>query len=692
MFGTSRAVRIIVAEPELTIGDKSSCRGTAIGASCSRGEIRSSFTNRGNDGFCSRISACFLLASIVVTSFVILTTAAKATAASPTINSHWAGFVTEDTSQPDVRGTFGKWVVPSVTCGSSETSSSVTWVGIGGALNPKGNSQGEDEALYQVGTGSNCINGTQQYLAWVEDTGLPHGFDSVFDFDQDPHVVVLGCQTNIKCSDALSVEPGDTIAAAVVDHSVYTRWTISDERRGRALWSHTKTWLTHAHRHSGECIEEDPQLSNGSFGAMSDFGSVTFSSCQVSDPSGKVWAVSGSHLPKGWTTVSYAVGNGTMLVANPNENPLRVTWIGWSPPTALTSAGLELTSISCVSSKFCMAVGDTYGPNAANDTTPSYAAYTWDGSSWSQAPYIGLALPSGLSSEGWFTSVSCVSSSMCLASYLGMPPLNSSDIGENVYGAVEWNGSAWEDTGFQYTQDQLNGLDCVTRHWCMAVIDPGQDVAGSGQAMSAVWNGKIWTTERIGSLDVPGFTTFALSCPTDSFCMTTTNAYGEIMDSADSPTQENSSYEWNGSTWNEVSWPTQAVGVDSLSCATSTFCIQLATPNEGTSGYKGGDVQFNWNGKEWSKNLTPLPGQLASSALSCVSSSLCVAVGGETNGPPILPEGSGPPVADFWDGESWHQMQWPSVASGAALADVSCGSSGECGTVGSVASISRLEP
>ncbi len=224
-----------------------------------------------NRGPVSRISASLLLASMVMSSLVILTTATKAAAASPTTNSHWAGFVTEDASQANVRGAFGKWTVPPVTCASNETSFSVTWVGIGGALTPKGKTQGNDESLYQVGTGSSCVDGAPEYLAWVEDTGLPNGFDSVFDFDQDPNIVVLGCQTNVKCSGALSVEPGDAITAAVVDHGVYTRWTISDDRHGKALWSHNKTWLTHAHRHSGECIEEDPQLSNGRFGPMSNF-------------------------------------------------------------------------------------------------------------------------------------------------------------------------------------------------------------------------------------------------------------------------------------------------------------------------------------------------------------------------------------------------------------------------------------
>lgn len=241
------------------------------------------------------------------------------------------------------------------------------------------------------------------------------------------------------------------------------------------------------------------------------------------------------------------VGSGLALLpsASKARPPIdRLVSIGtWRPSVGVAPAGLELTGISCPSSRFCMGVGDTYGPGAANDTTPGYAAYLWNGSVWSDSPYPGAAVAKGLSTDGWRDSVSCVAKAMCLVAYTGTPPLHAGDIREFGYGVIEWSGSAWKNTSFPDPTDQLAGLQCVSARWCMAVIDPGQDMTNGGRAMSAVWNGHSWTTQNIGTLDVPGDTPLALSCPTTTFCMTTTNAYGEIMDSALSPTQENASYQ-----------------------------------------------------------------------------------------------------------------------------------------------------
>lgn len=354
-----------------------------------------------------------------------------------------------------------------------------------------------------------------------------------------------------------------------------------------------------------------------------------------------------------------------------------------APSSSLIPAGLELSGISCVSASFCMAVGDTYGQTAGNNTTPTYAAYVWNGSTWSETPNPGSSLASGLSpGGGWLDSVSCVSITMCVATYDGWRPLiNSYGIGELVYGASEWNGSTWRGMGFPDPGDQLTGLDCVTAQWCMAVIDPGQDIGNSGKVMSAIWNGQSWAIDSIGNLTVPGDTPFSLSCPTTTFCMTTSNLYGLLTDSSLSSTQQNVSYRWNGSTWSEVSWPTQAVAVNSLSCPTTTFCIQLATPNTGTPGAGDGDVQFTWNGSDWSEDATPLPGPISTYSLDCASTSLCMAVGGDTDGPPITPYGPRPPTVDVWDGWKWLTIQWPSTAPDAVLDAVSCAPAGSCGVI-----------
>jgi hypothetical protein len=253
-----------------------------------------------------------------------------------------------------------------------------------------------------------------------------------------------------------------------------------------------------------------------------------------------------------------------------------------------------------------------------------------------------------------------------------------------AYGVIAWNGRAWSDTGFPESEDQLSGLDCVNASWCMAVSDPGQDIGNGGQAQSVIWDGHTWTTQDIGALSVPGDTPFSLSCPTTTFCMTTTNTEGEIMDSALSATQDNVSYRWNGTTWTEVTWPAQSVSVWSLSCSSPTSCVQLASPNQGTSGYGQGDVAFTWNGNTWSERSAPLPGSIAAVAMSCNTSGICLATGNQTEVGDAVGT-SAPTVVDMWDGWQWQAVPWPSDAADAILSGVSCTNSSICAVAGPVA-------
>jgi hypothetical protein len=282
-----------------------------------------------------------------------------AAASQPETSSHWSGFVTEDPSQADVRGVFGSWTVPTVTCANGETSSSLTWVGIGGALAPSAASK-TDETLYQTGTASNCLNGVPEYVAFVEDEGAPNQFaTNLGGYFINPDLVILGCKGRVDCTGALSVVAGDTITAAVVDHNVYTRWTITDVRQGRKLWSHTDLWLTKAHRHSAECIEEDPLVGSktASIGTLANFGTVTFSDCRASDTKGKLWSIEGQPLPMGWNTIDYSIQQQGWIVASPDGESLSITWLGPKSPIPDFPSGL---------------------PSAIVSTPSGYEAATWD--------------------------------------------------------------------------------------------------------------------------------------------------------------------------------------------------------------------------------------------------------------------------------------------------------------------------
>ncbi|MDX6606712.1 MAG: hypothetical protein QOD14_1252 [Solirubrobacterales bacterium] len=71
-------------------------------------------------------------------------------------STNWSGYAVDGTNATHVLGT---WTVKASTCGSGENSWSSPWVGI------DGNNSGTVE---QIGTDSDCSNGTPYYYAWYE--------------------------------------------------------------------------------------------------------------------------------------------------------------------------------------------------------------------------------------------------------------------------------------------------------------------------------------------------------------------------------------------------------------------------------------------------------------------------------------------------------------------------------------------
>lgn len=222
---------------------------------------------------------------------------------------NWAGFVASETSHSTIRGSFGTWRVPAVSCTSDRTVS-LTWVGIGGYNETEVRGHKETDTLYQTGTGSVCVNDHAQYFAFIDHVGEPIFFDLIA---YSPEWVVLGCHGSVRCGTAISVEPNDTLSASVVDQGLYTRWSISDLRGHKALWSHSNLWVTHSHRLSAECIEEGP-----SHYQLANFSTVVFSRCQASDKTGALHSIVSSPLPQGWSYAQYEISRNGQIDAYPS--------------------------------------------------------------------------------------------------------------------------------------------------------------------------------------------------------------------------------------------------------------------------------------------------------------------------------------------------------------------------------------
>ena len=166
-------------------------------------------------------------------------------------SANWAGYAATGPA-----GSFSSvaasWTQPTVSCAVGETSYSSYWVGLDGY---------NSRTVEQIGTDSDCINGTATYYAWYE-------------IYPKPATVIP----------AVSVSASTAITASV-DYEPATRgpgtFTVALSTAGGDFSLSAKSPA--ARRTSAEVIVEAPSRNHGPFGSLplSEFGSVTFSGATV---------------------------------------------------------------------------------------------------------------------------------------------------------------------------------------------------------------------------------------------------------------------------------------------------------------------------------------------------------------------------------------------------------------------------
>jgi Peptidase A4 family len=150
-------------------------------------------------------------------------------------STNWSGYAVTGSGGADVKGT---WTQPSVSCSPGENSWSSPWVGIDGDTS---------NTVEQIGTDSDCRNGSPIYYAWYE--MYPKG------------LVTL----------SLAVHPGDSFTGEVTGSSSGNFvLTLRNGNTGALLFQTTQS-SKRARRSSVEWIMEGP-----SSGLLSNFGSVPF--------------------------------------------------------------------------------------------------------------------------------------------------------------------------------------------------------------------------------------------------------------------------------------------------------------------------------------------------------------------------------------------------------------------------------
>ena len=371
----------------------------------------------------------------------------------------------------------------------------------------------------------------------------------------------------------------------------------------------------------------------------------------------------------------------------------------------------SLNGVSCVTTKFCMAVGSVgesfigmppysepydqvYGPGS--QVYSGTLIEVFGGTSWKV-----VRRPNPIEG-GSLSSVSCTSVSFCAA-------VGNLDTG-NGFSEI-WNGSSWRLAAVPLEDSTLSGVSCTSPNFC-------------ADSHGDIWNGSSWRfTTSLANL-------FSVSCTSVSFCMAVGGDLGSF-----GPDGRSYAYEWNGSTWSaaknipQYNEETTTEILDAVSCTSANYCVAVgytqrptdAGPTWNGTYYRHG-IFDTWNGSSWNLSVyfqmdlryvgvsCPIQGfcmmvgvngqdeewdstralqtaivdtgRLALS-VSCLSTSFCVGVG--TGGKYNVEYGSvfpGTTAAEVWNGSSRTAIATPEVTYGGFLTGVSCTASSFCMSVG----------
>ncbi len=343
----------------------------------------------------------------------------------------------------------------------------------------------------------------------------------------------------------------------------------------------------------------------------------------------------------------------------------------------------HLTSISCPSPSFCVAVG-YYN----NGTVHQNLIVTWNGATWSldDSPSLSSSVTQG----NRLNSVSCVSTAFCVA--VGYYDPRS---GYSLGLVLTWNGATWSlDDSASLSPPTvtrfatLNGISCVDTSFCVAV---GDYSGGSSMSQNFVltWNGHSWALDDSASLSPPTLTSqfnhvLSISCASTSFCA----GVGYYINFSNGELRQNFVLTWNGHSWvldDSASLSTSSTEDNflmSVSCASASFCVAVGLF---WSGNASKNLLLTWNGSSWT--LDDLASLSASSTegnvldgVSCASTSFCVADGYIGN---FL---GGSNVVLSWNGSSWTLDNSASLSTSAtemnALEGISCASASFCVAAG----------
>ena len=232
-------------------------------------------------------------------------------------SENWGGYVVRDNHGQNFSSVSGSWTEPAVSAGSGPGYSAF-WVGLGGARQ-------HSQALEQIGTSADVVNGRARYSAWYELVPAP--------------------ETKLS----LAIHPGDHISGRVTVNGRQVTLSLSDQTSGQSV---TKTLqMNGPDTSSAEWIAEAPSAENPGGGTqilpLANFGQVTFT-----DASATAGGHTGSISDPNWTARQTQLSS-SGAVAFPGAGNLAPGTGGLSG----TSAGASASGLADGGTSFSVSYG-----------------------------------------------------------------------------------------------------------------------------------------------------------------------------------------------------------------------------------------------------------------------------------------------------------------------------------------------
>jgi hypothetical protein len=223
------------------------------------------------------------------------------------LSENWAGYVATGKTFSRVAGA---WTEPTVKANpSSAQSYSAAWVGLGGA-------SGQSQALEQIGTSADYVNGHAEYYAWYE----------------------LPPSTQVRLN--IAIHPGDRISANVVVSGSTVKVSLSDQTTGRSVLKTLQ--MSNPDRSSAEWIVEAPaaETIGGNYRilTLADFGKVAFTKATAA-AAGHTGAISDSHWSA--TRVQLSAQSGFGAFSRPGFGLARSRAVSSQPSAGATTSTLS---------------------------------------------------------------------------------------------------------------------------------------------------------------------------------------------------------------------------------------------------------------------------------------------------------------------------------------------------------------